>query len=88
MGTSQHEIAAVIETFVRRHFRIIDVDRDFTRDAHLFESGYVDSAGAVELIMFVGSTFGVELDDEHVFSEQFTTINGIAGLVMSCEAKC
>jgi acyl carrier protein len=88
MATSQHEIAAVIETFIRRQFRVTEADVGFSRDAHLFESGYVDSAGVVELIMFVGATFGVDLDDEQVFSEQFTTINGIADIVMTCEAEC
>jgi acyl carrier protein len=86
MATSQHEIAAVIEAFIRRQFRIVDADVGFTRDAHLFESGYVDSAGVVELIMFVGTTFGVDLDDDQVFSDQFTSINGIADIVMTCEA--
>ena len=85
MATSQLEIATGIETFIRQNFRILETDPDFSRDAHLFESGYVDSAGSVELIMYVGAAFGVELDDEHVFSEQFTTINGIAGIVMSCK---
>jgi acyl carrier protein len=88
MATSQHEIATVIETFIRRQFRIMEADVGFSRNAHLFESGYVDSAGVVELIMFVGATFGVDLDDEQVFSEQFTTINGIADIVMTCEAEC
>jgi acyl carrier protein len=89
MATSQHEIAGVIETFIRRQFRIVSSDdgAPFSRDAHLFESGYVDSAGVVELIVFVESTFDVKLEDEHVFSEQFTTVNGISDIVMMCEAK-
>jgi acyl carrier protein len=89
MATSQLEIASMIEKFIRRQFRIISSDNGtpFSRDAHLFESGYVDSAGVVELIVFVESTFNVKLQDEHVFSEQFTTVNGITDIVMTCEAK-
>lgn len=87
MAISRHDIAAVVESFIRRQFRVVDADAGFSRDAHLFESGYVDSAGVVELIMFVGATFGVDLEDEQVFSEQFTTINGIAEIVMTCEAE-
>jgi acyl carrier protein len=88
MATSRHEIAGVLETFIRRHFRISSSEEGtpFSRDAHLFESGYVDSAGVVELIVFVESTFDVKLEDEHVFSEQFTTVNGITDIVMMCEA--
>ena len=82
MATSQGEIADVIERFVRQEFRIIE-DGASLRDAHLFESGYVDSTGVVELIAFLESSFGISLGDEHVFSDQFTTINGVAGIVMA-----
>jgi acyl carrier protein len=88
MATSKHDIAVAVEAFIRRQFRIVDTNAGFSRDAHLFESGFVDSAGVVELIMFVGTTFGVDLKDEHVFSERFTTINGISDIVMTCEAEC
>ena len=73
--------AASIETFIRHHFRIVPNDPQFSRDAHLFEGGYVDSAGVIELLMFVESTYGVSLDDEQIFSDRFTTINGIAELL-------
>ena len=80
MATSQGEIADVIERFIRQEFRIIE-DGSPIRDAHLFESGYVDSAGVVELIAFVESIFNISLRDDDVFSDDFTTINGIATIV-------
>lgn len=76
-----HEPAHAIEAFIRQHFRVVSGDPLFSRDAHLFERGYVDSAGVVELLMFVESTYGVSLDDDQLFSDRFTTINGIAELV-------
>jgi acyl carrier protein len=79
---------SVIESFIRQHFRVAGGDHSFTRAAHLFEGGYVDSAGIVELLMFVESTFGVVLDDEHVFSDRFTSINGIAEIVASLHGGC
>jgi acyl carrier protein len=87
MATSQREVADLIETFIRREFRILDEGPPFTRNVHLFESGCVDSAGVVELIMFVESTFGVKLEDDDVFSEQFTTIDGISAIVMACATR-
>jgi acyl carrier protein len=82
MATSQVEIADVIERFIRQEFRIVEDGASF-RDAHLFESGYVDSVGVVELIAFLESRFDISLGDEHVFSDQFTTLNGVAGIVMA-----
>ena len=86
MVTSQAEIAGVIEQFIRKQFRIHELDRSL-RDLHLFESGFVDSAGVVELIAFVESTFTIRLDDDQVFSDDFTTINGIAAIVQTLSAR-
>ena len=80
MVTSQAEIASVIERFIQRQFRIVDTVPSL-RDTHLFESGFVDSAGVVELIAFVESTFKIRLGDDQVFSDDFTTINGISSIV-------
>ena len=87
MATSQAEIAEVIERFIRQEFRIIEDDGASLREAHLFESGHVDSAGVVELIAFLESIFNISLDDDHVFSDEFTTINGIAAIVMAVERR-
>ena len=81
------DIAGSLETYIRREFSIAGSDESIFRDEHLFEAGYVDSAGVVELIMFIESTFNVKLEDHHVFSEQFTTINGIAELVSDCAPR-
>jgi len=32
----------------------------------------------------VGAPFGVKLEDEHIFSDAFTTIDGISGVVCEC----
>jgi acyl carrier protein len=77
----RHDAATAIEAFIRQHFRIVPDDPQFSRDAHLFEGGYVDSAGVVELLLFVESTMGVSLEDEQIFSDRFTTINGIAEML-------
>ncbi len=86
MGTSQGEIALVIERFIRKQFRIGQA-ASCIGGTHLFESGFVDSAGVVELIAFLEKTFAIRLDDDRVFSEDFTTINGIAGIVDQMTAR-
>ena len=82
-----HETAAAIEGFIRQQFRVVPNDPLFSRDAHLFERGFVDSAGVVELLMFVESTYGVSLDDEQIFSDRFTTINGIAEILHAAGSR-
>ncbi len=56
-------------------------DAEFTCDVHLFEAGYLDSLSLVRLIAFVEADFTVQLDKKQLFSEEFTTINGIASLI-------
>ena len=85
MVISQADIASVIEQFIRRQFRVDDAGPSI-RQTHLFESGFVDSAGVVELIAFLEATFRIRLDDDHVFSDDFTTIDGIAAIVEAVTA--
>ncbi|PYN56455.1 MAG: hypothetical protein DMD94_07475 [Candidatus Rokuibacteriota bacterium] len=75
------EIGEALERFLRSAFSIREGDSGFDRDAQLYDSGFVDSAGVVELIDFLESTFDVGLQDDDVFSDEFTTINGISAIV-------
>jgi acyl carrier protein len=84
MVISLDDIAGTIERFIRREFRVMNNDDRFSRGVHLYDSGYVDSVGVVELIAFIESAFSVALRDEHIFSERFTTIDGISSVVASC----
>jgi acyl carrier protein len=86
MVTSHNEVAGVVERFIRKQFRI-DGTVPSLRDVHLFESGFVDSAGVVELIAFLESTFKIRLDDDQVFSDEFTTINGLSAIVESMTSR-
>jgi D-alanine--poly(phosphoribitol) ligase subunit 2 len=47
----------------------------------LFERGYVDSVGFVELLEFLRQEFGVEVPDEDLLDDDFSNINGIALIV-------
>ena len=48
-------VAETISEFIKEKFEIGD-DPDFTNDVHLFNEGFVDSFGAVEIIHFVEET--------------------------------
>jgi len=73
-------IALIVKDFVATEAQVPENDPGFTEDVHLFESGYMDSLGVVRLIDFIETAFGVKLDETHLFSEEFTTIGGIATL--------
>lgn len=83
----QDDIAAKIKGFVESRQRVAPDDERFTLDVHLFEAGYVDSIGTVELVAFVEETFEIEFDEDQLFSEEFTSIRGIAGIVAEMLAR-
>ena len=84
MAISAEQIGDALERFIREQFEVRQEDPFFARDAHLYDAGYVDSTGVVELIGFVEATFGVKLEDQHIFSDSFTTIDGISAVVHEC----
>lgn len=83
MAISPQRIAEIVETFLRSEYQISQKDQMFTRDAHLFEMGYVDSLGFTELIGFLESRFDMTFENDQLFSEEFTTINGISRIILT-----
>ena len=69
------------EEFIKTHFDVSPTDPGFDRGADLFGQGYVDSMGIVELIEFLREEFEVEIPDEDLLSDDFSSIVGIARIV-------
>ena len=78
---TQAEVADRIERYVRIQFRVATGDQRFSRSLPLFERGYVDSVGVVELLAFLTEEFGVYLPDDVLMSDEFSTIDGIAAII-------
>ncbi len=74
------EIKSKISEFIREKFEIGD-DPDFTDDVHLFNEGFVDSFGAVEIIHFVEETFGIQITQRDITLYPMNTVNEIAAVV-------
>jgi acyl carrier protein len=83
MAITREAIADAIERHIRTEHFVSVADPVFTRDAHLFELGFVDSVGFVELLEFIQAHYGVEPAGEQVFEEKITSINGISEIVWS-----
>jgi acyl carrier protein len=75
------QVASQVEQFIRNRFRVKPDDRHFTPDVNLWEEGYIDSTGAVEMIAFLEQTYAIRLPEEVLFDPDFTHIRGISRLV-------
>ena len=76
------EITQKIFEFVRDYFEIGD-DSDYTTDVHLFDAGFVDSLGAVEIIAFVEREFDIKITQKDITLFPMNTIEEIAEVVQS-----
>ena len=74
-------IAQKLEQFLRMSFAIAEDDPGFSRSIDLFDAGYVDSVGVIETLAYITDAFGVEIPDEALLSEAFSTIDGMAQVV-------
>ena len=78
---TEQDVAAAVEAFARREFSIKASDQRFDRTVDLFDDGYVDSIGVIELIQFLERTFAIAIPEDDLFSSEFSTIDGIAKIV-------
>jgi acyl carrier protein len=70
-----------IEEFLQRELKVDPSDPLFTREVDLFDAGYVDSIGFAELLGFIQERYGVDVPEEDLLSDDFSTIDGIAAVV-------
>ena len=76
------DIAKTISDFITDKFEIGD-DPDFNNDVHLFNEGFVDSFGAVEIVAFVEDTFNIKITQKDITLYPMNTVNEIAAVVES-----
>jgi acyl carrier protein len=75
------EIQDRVESFVREQFHVAQDDPRFDRATDLYEGGYIDSVGVVELLAFIAETFGVTVPEAELLSPDFSSIEGIGAVV-------
>jgi acyl carrier protein len=54
---------------------------DFANDESFLRSGTVDSTGMLELVMFVESTFGIEIDDSELVPENLDSVDNLVAFI-------
>lgn len=80
---SRELIQQQIEEFIRTHFEVVADDPYLSDSINLWEEGYIDSIGIVELVAFLESNFSIELPEAMLFSPNFASIAGLTKIVES-----
>jgi acyl carrier protein len=76
------QILQQLGAFIRERFNVPDADADFCDDVHLFDYGYVDSFGAVELNTFVEKTFAIKVTPSDLIAYPLNTIQEIGTFIV------
>jgi acyl carrier protein len=74
------EVAGELDEFLRAQFPA--TTGDLRRDVDLFESGIVDSVGVAETLAHIEERYGVEVPDDVLLSDEFTTVDGMARCIV------
>jgi acyl carrier protein len=75
------DLAVTLRRFIAGN-SLLDDDLEWLTDTTSFrKTGLIDSAGAVELVLFLEEAFGIAIHDEDMLPENFDCIGAIAAFV-------
>jgi len=69
-----------IKNFIRTEL-IYDDEKDFDDNTNLIERGIVDSMSLVRLISFIEENCDIQVQDEDIVPENFSSLNKIASFM-------
>jgi acyl carrier protein len=75
-------IKSELRNYIRENYRVSPDDPDFNDKAHLYDYGYVDSFGSVQLKSFVESKFSVQFSQKDLTTVSLNTIEQMADFVV------
>jgi acyl carrier protein len=81
------EITTALVQFVLSEYPSKYFADTLPRDQSLLELGVLDSAGVIELLVFVESTWKIEISDEDITKERAGSLNKMAALVQEYIAR-
>jgi methoxymalonate biosynthesis acyl carrier protein len=74
-------IATELRSFIQRQFGVPEDDPYFGVDVNLYDFGYIDSLGALDLASFIEESFGLRLEDSDWIEYPLNTIREISGFI-------
>ena len=77
----KHDISLAVRRFIGENFLFRDDSDAITHEASLLDAGIIDSTGVLELVCFLETTFGIEVQDDEMLPENLDSIRAIANYV-------
>jgi acyl carrier protein len=80
--TTAEIVRKEVHAYILANFLPGESGEDLRDDDLLFESGIVDSVGAMSLISFLGERFKIAIADADLYPENFESVGRITSFVM------
>ena len=77
----KHDISLAVRRFIGENFLFRDDGDAITHEASLLEAGIIDSTGVLELVSFLETEFGIEVQDDEMLPENLDSIGAISNYV-------
>ena len=77
----KHDISLAVRRFIGENFLFRDDGDAITHDASLLDAGIIDSTGVLELVSFLETAFGIEVQDDEMLPENLDSIAAISNYV-------
>ncbi|MFI8946966.1 phosphopantetheine-binding protein [Streptomyces sp. NPDC053750] len=74
------DTAATIRNYVRANMSALR-DVELRDDDNFFEKGFVTSVFAMQMLDFIESTFGIEVPDDRITLQNFSSIDSMTRMV-------
>ena len=81
------QIEDSIRSFVAGNLVYSDAGFTYGDDASFLQEGIIDSLGVMELVAFVQSTFGVNVDQQEVTTDHFDSVARLAAFIRRKQAE-
>ncbi len=75
------DIEEKVRDFIESNLIAFDDDLSIGEDDNIFESGFVDSSVAMQLVIFVEEAFDIQVADDDLDLANFSTINRIVQFI-------
>lgn len=75
--------SSILSDYIRKLAEVTDDDVDFSETVDLFDYGYLDSFGTVDMIAMVQERFGVDMMNTDFYGDDIRTIKAIVSYIDS-----
>lgn len=79
---TESQVRAEIRQYLLENFFMGDTAAMLSDDESFLENGTIDSTGALEVVMFLESNFGLKVEDREMLPENIDSVNNQVKFVL------